>query len=103
VVIREPVFRVFAELDQDATGPVGASILNSPQRNVFNITLDPASWKQFNNSPYLRFVFPLQENVVNTPQAIPLGDYIRNARIKFDGFNGKDSIIVYVRVPQAIG
>ena len=69
VVIREPVFQVFAELNQDATGPVGASIQPTPQRNVFNITLDPASWKVFNNSPYLRFVFPLQENVVSTPQA----------------------------------
>src|SRR5205823_14776131 len=80
VVIQNPVCRVFAEVDADTTLPISATIQIAPQRNVFNIRLDPVAWRETRFSKHLRFVFPVDNNAVRSPntQPVSLRNYIKN-------------------------
>ncbi|HEY7066784.1 MAG TPA: hypothetical protein VIC57_09375 [Candidatus Dormibacteraeota bacterium] len=94
--------RVFAEVEGQPT-PQGVRLnptVPSPvQHNVFRATLNNQDWTKLNRPPYLRFVFGL-DTVLTTPDGqVRLGEYIQKQRIKFDGHNGGDTIVAYVRVP----
>lgn len=105
--IQQPALQVWAEIDADAAISIPAKILSSPQRNIFNVGLDLNSWReQAKLSRYLRFVFPVNQTMVSSTanaQAVPLRKYINDTPIKFEGYNGKDAIIIYVRVPSNQG
>jgi hypothetical protein len=58
--------------------------------------------EEVNGSPYLRFVFPTENNQVvdsETGNTVSLQDYILKMPVKFEGHNGRGTIVSYVRVP----
>jgi len=106
IIMQELAFEVFAEVDANATIPVKATIQGQPHRNVFNIQLDNIDWERARFSQYLRFVFLVNKSTVKlspgAPLTTPLRTYIEDNGINFEGYNGTDSIIVYVRVPNTL-
>jgi hypothetical protein len=102
--IPDSVLKIFAEPtgNNDAVSSVNCKIESNPQqRNVFILHID-ADAKATN---YLRVVFPVDDLKVQIApdKTSSLREYSTEQRIKFDGFNGKDAIVVYVRttpIPQ---
>jgi hypothetical protein len=79
------------------------TITSHPQRNVFTVQLDTRAWNEA-RSGYLRFVFMLDRlQVMVSPQrAMSLREFIRWRHIIFEGYNGKDAIIAYLRVQLVV-
>jgi hypothetical protein len=96
-----PVVKVFAEQggNNDQAPSLDCTITGNPQRNVFTASLDAKAGP----SSYLRFVFLVgDQNVQTAPDKTnSLKEYSTEKRVKFEGFNGNDAIIAYVRVPSA--
>jgi hypothetical protein len=99
-----PVVKVFAEQsgDNDATLAMDCPVVRTGQRNVFSVKPNLDAWKKAGQPSYLRFVFPLDEQkvAVDPKKTVSLREYSTQGPIKFEGYNGKDAIIVYVRVPH---
>ncbi|MCB0255943.1 MAG: hypothetical protein KDI55_19665 [Anaerolineae bacterium] len=80
--------------------PRDAFSLTPIQSNVYRVEVqDTGLWFDF-GSRYLRFVFLVGETIViENGQDMTLEDYINGSRIKFEGHNGEDAIVAFVRVP----
>lgn len=69
------------------------------QSNVYQVEVDRNIWAEL-GSRYLRFVFLAPETIVIVNgNDMSLEDYIGESRIKFEGHNGEDAIVAFVRVP----
>ena len=107
--IQDLNLRVYAEEGGAAIIPIRLAPLNpnpspSPRfRNVFTVKLESSSWREAREArQYLRFVFPIgQIRMVweEVQGGASLTEYIFNSgrHIMFEGYNGQEAIIAYVR------
>jgi hypothetical protein len=115
--LAEPDFELFMEIDgQIAIGgqtfsspvPLKFSLVGKPQHNVFQYRLDPVEWRQLREAQrpprFCRLVFSIDRNKLTDEAGSnrgTLSEYINAQGIKFEGHNGKDTIVHYVRIPDA--
>ena len=83
--------------------PRDAISIKPVQSNVYQVTIQAGVWADV-ASPYVRFAFPVAENIIIAGgQDMPLEEFIKATRIKFEGHNGEDAIVAFVRIPgQAV-
>lgn len=105
--IEKPQFVVLAEVERpDTPVRLPVDLVDQRQHNVFLAFLTDEDWRgEAELSPYLRFVFPTTDNFISTPDLgdLSLADYIAKASVKFQGHNGEDLIVAYVRAPEPQG
>jgi hypothetical protein len=86
---------------QMRTTPIQATAPTRVQHNVYTSMLTLPAPRQDQRGYYLRLRFRLNANPVNVrgvrTSYETLGEYIRATGIRFDGYNGEDAIITYVR------
>jgi hypothetical protein len=102
-------FEVLAELSNPPGPPnpsrLGAGSVSSVtqiQLNVFTTVMTLPALESNRSVYYLRFRFPLDGNPVSIrggQSFANLGEYIRSTGIRFEGYNGSDAIVSYVRIP----
>jgi len=102
-------FEVLAELSNPPSPPnpsrLGAGSVSSVtqiQPNVFTTVMTLPALESNKSMYYLRFRFPLDGNPVSIrggQSFANLGEYIRSTGIRFEGYNGSDAIVSYVRIP----
>ncbi len=83
--------------------PPDAVSIKPVQSNVYQVTIQAGVWADV-AAPYVRFAFPVAENIIIAGgQDMPLEEFIKATRIKFEGHNGEDAIVAFVRIPgQAV-
>lgn len=83
--------------------PRDAISIKAIQSNAYQVTIQAGVWADV-ASPYVRFAFPVADNIIVAGgQNMPLEEFIKAARIKFEGHNGEDAIVAFVRIPgQAV-
>lgn len=100
---QELTFDVALELgSQRRRSRVNVSTITAQQPNVFLTTITLPNAEANSAGYYLRFRFPLDANAVSTRSGTTysnLGDYIRASGARFEGYNGSDAIIAYMRIP----
>lgn len=117
---KPPTFHVFSERSNMLAGrsnpagdvtqppklieiPQDRMLVNAVQSNVYQLTIFSDAWKEF-GSDYLRFAFPFDATrLLIGGGDVPLADYIKETRIKFEGHNGEDAIVAFCRVTGAGG
>jgi hypothetical protein len=83
------------------------------QHNVFDAILKLADWRELGAPTFLRFVFRPNIRLLDAEsgRTMSLGDYITQARIKFEGYTPtytdpnrfvRDAIVAYVRIPEEV-
>ncbi len=86
---------------QMRTTQIQATAPTREQHNVYMSVLTLPAPRQDQRGYYLRLRFRLDTNPVNVRGVKTfyqtLGDYIRGTGIRFEGYNGEDAIIAYVR------
>jgi hypothetical protein len=96
----------------DNTKTVDCKVINGTEQNVFQLTQltanagnPPSNAGNLPLPAYLRLTFPVNQLLVQVPSdnppVISLHEYFLRQNISYEGYNGKDAIITYVRVPQA--
>jgi len=108
-----PRFRIFTERPNRGNNPSlppdlrevprDAISIKPVQSNAYQVSIQAGVWADV-ASPYVRFAFPVAENIVIAGgQDMPLEEFIKATRVKFEGHNGEDAIVAFVRVPgQAV-
>jgi len=94
---------VSAELsDLRRSGRVDITNTTALQLNVYVISVTLPQQAANQQAYYLRFKFPLSANPVSIRRGQlfqSLAEYVESRGIDFEGFNGRDAIIAYVRIP----
>jgi hypothetical protein len=88
--------------DLRRSGRVDITNITALQLNVYviSVTLPPPIANQ--QAYYLRFKFPLSANPVSIRRGQffqSLQEYTESRGISFEGFNGRDAIVAYARIP----
>ena len=104
-----PVFTIFTERPNRTNDPTrppelrpvprDAVTIRPTQSNVYLVSVQSGVWADVASS-YVRFAFPVAENiVVAAGNRMSLEEFIKASRIKFEGHNGADAIVAFVRMP----
>jgi hypothetical protein len=102
----------FVIVEQGAsTQTVNCAVVSGSEQNVFILTPLTSDLSTLTTPPnvsaltplYLRLVFPVKKLQVQIApdRSISLRDYAQQQNISYEGYNGNDAIIAYVRVPSS--
>lgn len=118
VWINNPQFRLLVEFDPpwlpdpSQTSPVAleTQLLARPQHNVFVYGIEQSVWYRLSQYGYVprfcRLVFNTDANRLTDAREEDRGslvEFIQATGVKFDGHNGGDTIVAYVRIPDLSG